>query len=355
MRRITYTLIVMAALATTLVASAQPAPRTDHDILIENVELRPGVEVDIHVEVFVNEDAPCFGRSLFAVHGIANTAATWEPFAEALFADNSSVLLPGNGAPVCWLAAIDLPGRGGSTVPTDLLFSDLVLDDYVTAIEAALAALSRQGAAPSALIGHSQGGLLVQMLQQRLVDRGTDLRRRFGVRSAVLLAPAPPEGLPWFLVESGASQALLAQFLVVDPMLGPVISASDEAFVALFFSDLQGVVASGAPTPAEVAARGFNAPEPLFVAANLVGTPPFNRPVIDRGIFSSSRGTRLFMATYEQDTLIRPEENAVLYEFLTEDAALSGLAVIVGAETVHEIHVSEPRDLLAAVAGIFRF
>lgn len=350
MKRMTCVWIVIALL-TVLAAGAQPVPRTDHDIFIENIALRPGVKVDIHVKVFVNEGMPCHGRgrSLLAVHGFAHTAATWEPFAEALFSDNPT------GRPVCRLAAIDLPGRGGSTVPTGLQFSDLLLDDFVTAIEATLAGMNSRGVAPSTLVGHSQGGLLLQMLQQRLIDRGTNLRQRFGVRRAVLLASSPPEGLPWLLVESGAAEALLAQFLAIDPLLGPVVSAPDAAFSSLFFSDLQGVLASGAPTPAEVGERGFNAPEPLLAAANQVGAPPLRRPRIDGGIFSKSERTRLFMVTYEQDTLIRPEENAVLYEFLTEDARLRRLTVITGPETVHDFHVSSPRDLLTAVAGTLRF
>ncbi len=344
-------LVVMLTALLPLMQSALAfaAPNTDYDITIEDVELRPGVEVDIHVEVFVNEAAPCQSRTFFAVHGFAHTAATWQPLAESLFDNNPT------GPVVCRIAAINLPGRGNSSLPSGLSYSELVLDDHVTAILATLDALRLQNVRPRSLIGHSQGGLLLQMAQQQLIDAGTSLRRQFRIRNAILLASATPAQIPWEFVNSGAASTVISQFLTNDPTLGQVIDIPDAAFPGVFFSDLNGNIASGAPTPAQVASRGYNAPAPLFATLQLVGEAPFSRPSIDAGIFAPRRGTRLFMATYEQDVLFRPNESAQLYRRLTRDNNRRRFKRVNGPETVHDLHLSDPDGLLAAIAGKIRF
>ncbi|PON18793.1 hypothetical protein C2W62_06150 [Candidatus Entotheonella serta] len=299
-------LIVTLATLLLVVQSALAAPNTDYDVTIEDIELRPGVEVDIHVEVFVNEATPCRSRTFFAVHGFAHTAATWQPLAESLFDNNPT------GPVVCRVAAINLPGRGDSSLPSGLSYSELTLNDHVTAILATLDGLRSRGVRPRALIGHSQGGLLIQMAQQELIDSGTNLRRQFRIRDVILLASALPAQIFWDFLNSGAAEAVISQFLTNDPVLGQVIDIPDAAFPGVFFSDLNGNVASGAPPLAQVASRGYNAPEPLFATLQLVGEAPFSRPSINRGIFAPQRGTRLFMATYEQDVLFRPNESAQL-------------------------------------------
>lgn len=342
----------IAAAALLLLGSgawALDVPRTDYDVVVEGIELRPGVEVDVHVEVYVNEAVPCQGRTIFAVHGFGHTAATWQPLAEALFAANPT------GPVVCRVAAIDLPGRGGSTLPTNLTYGELVLDDYVTAILGTLDGLHEVGVRPRIVLGHSQGGLLLQLAQQRLVEQGTDLRHAFQIHKAILLASVAPAQIPWLFVDSGVAGAILSMFLTVDPVLGAVIFVPDVAFPTLYFTDLAGVLASRAPSPAQVAAFGYNAPEPLLSALNLVGTPPFVRPTVDAGIFGPGRGTRLFVAAYQEDRLVRPEESALLYEFLTGDPTRHGSAAVAGPESVHDLHVADPAGLLAAVDHLIRF
>ncbi|WP_089934553.1 alpha/beta hydrolase [Candidatus Entotheonella palauensis] len=330
-------------------ALALAMPKSDRNIMVEDIELRPGVEVDIHVKVFVNEDAPCQSRTFFAVHGFAHTANTWKPLAEALFDNNPT------GPVVCRVAAINLPGRGNSTLPTNLSYSELVLDDHVTAILATLDALRQRGVRPRALIGHSQGGLLLQMAQQRLMDAGTTLRNQFQIRDAILLASAGPAEISWEFVENGTAGTIIAQFLTNDPVLGQVIDIPDAAFPGVFFTDLANNLASGAPTPAQVTSRGYNAPEPLSATLQLVGAPPFDRPSVDARIFAPQRGTRLFMATNEQDVLFQPNENAQLYRHLTGDNNRRRLKLVNGPETVHDLHLSDPAGLLAAVADKIEF
>ena len=331
-------------------AVAGQAPDTDYHVLIEDIALRPGVTVDVHVRVYVDESRPCLGRTVFAVHGFAHTAATWGPLAEALFAGAS-----GDAGVVCRVAAVDLPARGGSSPPTGILFGDLLLADYVTALEGTLDGLEAAGVHPGTIVAHSQGGLLVQMLQQRLLDDGTSLLLRYGVHHALLLASAPPAGIPWNFVDSGTAGAILGQLIVFDPVLGLVARVPDALFPILFFTDTNGDLVSGAPTPAEVAAGGWNGPEPLLAALNLVGAPPLAREAIDPGIFGLGSGTRLSMVSYQEDVLIRPSENAVLFEHLTGRAPDRDFVEVTGLEAVHDVQLSAPQLILDALGGPLRF
>lgn len=316
---------------------------TDSDLFLDDVQLRPGVTVDLHLEVFVDEAWPSpvcpAENAVLAVPGFAHTAATWRPYADALFAE-------GSGQPACALIALDPPGHGGSGLPDGLVFGELTLDDYATALLAALDALRASGGAPATLIGHSQGGIVIQMAQQRLVGAGSSLRRAAGVREIELLAPVPAAEVAWSFVDSGAAAQLLGQFLAFDPVLGVHASVPAEFWPALFFSNLSGQVASGAPTAAQVTANGYNAPAPLFASLQLVGAPPFARPSISAGIFGDVHGTRLRIVVFEQDQLIRPEEGQALLEHLAGGGSGQTFSVIGGAEAVHDLYLSNPGALL---------
>ncbi len=325
-------------------ADANPLPNSDYDVFAEDVELRPGVTVDVHVKIYVDEDRPC-RRTVFAVPGFSTTAATWEPLAEALFAENPT------GPPVCRVAAIDLPARGGTSVPTNLPFSDLDLDDHVTAILGTLEALRGQGVRPRTIIGLSQGGLLVQMAQQRLLDEGSNLRNRFRIRKAVLLASALPVEIPWLLHEIGAVQGLISQFATVDPVLGDVIDIPAAAAPPIFFSNFSGEIDPAAPTGAEMGALGYIAPEPLYAALHLIGEEPFSRPSVDAGIFGPQHRTRLSVVGFEQDVFFMVDEIAALYEYLSGDANGRRLAWVDGPFSVHAMAISNPEDMLLALTG----
>ena len=322
------------------------SPYTDLDLTLQDVMLRPGVSVDLHVKVFVDENrraTSCTAsKTALAVAGFAHTAATWEPFAEALFEAHPRT--------VCRLVALDLPAHGASALPTGgLLFGDLTLDDYATALLGALGRLAEHGIEPRSLIGHSQGGMLIQMAQQRLAEQERTLRDAFGIREVVLLAPTLPKGLPWAFADNGTASSILAQFLVLgDPALGTHFRIPNAVWPAVFFSNLHGQVASGAPTDADVAARGFNAPEPLLSALQLVGAPPFGqRPTIDAGIFSGRHGSQLAVIGFEHDQLVRPEEAAALFEYLTAGRNGRKFAVVSGQDAVHDLYISDPAALLA--------
>ncbi len=327
-------------------ADAIPLPASDADLLYHGVQLRPGVTVDLHVKLFANAGWPgpvCPAENVvLAVPGFAHTAATWRPYAQALFADASQH--------ACALLALDPPGHGGSGLLSGILFGELVLDDYVTALLAVIDSLHASGFAPARLIGHSQGGLVIQMAQQRLLGAGSSLRQA-GIREAELLAPVPPAEVPWSFVDSGAAAQLLGAFLVPnDPVLGPHAEVPDAVWPSLFFTNLSGQLASGAPTPAQVAANGYNAPAPLFASLQLVGAPPFQRPSISAGAFAGQNGTRLTVVAFEQDQLIRPNELRATLDRLTGEQGAPSFFLVGGAEAVHDLLVSNPASILATHA-----
>jgi hypothetical protein len=60
---------------------------TDYNILIEDIQIEPGVTIDINLNVYVNENAQNWGNEgkIYAIEGMSHTANCWQPLAEALF------------------------------------------------------------------------------------------------------------------------------------------------------------------------------------------------------------------------------------------------------------------------------
>lgn len=321
--------------------AAASIPATDDDLFLNDVELRPGVTADLHLRVFVNEErnsATCTsGDVVLAVPGFAHTAATWEPYAEALFAQRPEQ--------TCAVIALDLPAHGGSGIPEGISFGELFLGDYTTAVLGTLEALGELGMAPATVIGHSQGGLLVQMAQQELVAGGSSLREAFGVREVQLLAPVPPAGVSWAFAESGAAAGVLGPLLAPDPTLGMVAAIPSWLWPILFFSNLSGELAPGAPSAAEVEALGYAAPAAMYASLQLVGAG-IPRPSVAEGVFAGSYGTRLSIVALEQDQLIRPEEAQALLQHLLGAANGRKISVVSGTNAIHDLHLTDPAAIL---------
>jgi pimeloyl-ACP methyl ester carboxylesterase len=300
------------------------------------VELRRGVTADLHVRVFVDETRRC-GGALLAVHGMSHTAATWAPFAEAVFAA---------GGP-CRVYALDLPGHGASGLPRGLPFGGLVVDDYATALQQALQHLQRDGADLRVVIGHSMGGLLIQQVQARLRGLGADLAA-LGVRGAVLIAATPPAevlAMQCGQRRSGGPALGPGSYLRADLTRGVHITIPDDTWRALFFSDRSGALAPSAPALDDVA--GYSAPEPVPVVASVLGVP-FARPSIAAGAFAGS-GTAVTVAAFEQDPFGTEAEQRCLLDHLA--GAGHDLVVVRGPESVHDAYIAIPDDVVAALAG----
>lgn len=143
--------------------------------------------------------------ALLFVHGAFHSARCWEHHFLPWFADQG------------WEAhGVSLRGHGGSAGNARL--DNPALEDYVDDIRTALDHIGR----PAVLIGHSMGGVLVQMARARFED----------VKGAVLLASSPLRPSPLILARIFWN-APLATWRYVRK--GDMV-AGQKAFIPFFFA-----------------------------------------------------------------------------------------------------------------------
>lgn len=334
MSRICLPLLLIVLALPAAVQADEPA--VGSSLLLPQIEVRPGVTMDVHVTVWGDVTE---GDCQFLVTGFHHASPSWGPYAEALPAGSCAL-------------ALDLPGRPLSSVPAGIVFGELTMEDDVTVVLETLARLRDvYDVEPKTIVGHSMGGGLVQRAQQRLLDAGSSLEKSFDIKEAVLLASVSPAGLPFFLADSGAADALLSAFVQVDPQLGAVVVMPTFVWPALFFTNLAGEVAPGTPTPAEMDVAGYSGfAEPLFVALQLVGAGGLERVQVEPGAFAED--VRLRLLVYAEDTLVPVFDGDDLYRHLTGDDAFGCFAVVQGAHAVHDLHVSSPATVVAMLAAL---
>lgn len=323
-------------------AARADAGSLDHALLLEDVEVRSGVTADINVTVFVNERSPLclvLGRSLLTLHGIGFTAASWEPMADAVFDEYRGL------ASYCRMYAIDLPGHGMSGLPEGMLFGDMTLNDLLTTYRNTWQRLRQMQVRPDTVVGHSQGALLTQLLQDQLLAQGSSLRAKFGARDAVLLGASPPAAIAWSAATPELFE-LLSSFITFSPERGVFAEAPPEAWVAISYTNFAGVPHPN--TPLADLPR-YTSPESIPSVLELFGFAPFSRPTVSRGVFAPSHGTRLTMIAFSQDPFGLVSEQEALYEYLTNDGTLARLGIVEDEFAVHNLHNAEPELILDAV------
>jgi len=310
------------------------------------VQLRTNVSVQMGATVAVNPRNPSSGLQVLFLNGTGQTANTFKPLTQAIFSDNF-------GFVVSKAILLNYPGHGNSGFPTGIQFGSLSINDYVTSLLASLDKLPQQGLRPNVLLGHSLGAEIIMLAQQRLINQGVTLRSKYGVFGAVFLVPDIPAPLPWAFVDSGAAGPLVAQFVRQDPVLGSVLDIPAPVWVSLFYSDRAGQIIPNATTPEEAVAKGFISLDSATLGAELIGATG-SRPLISQGIFSLNRGTVTSVIAFEQDGLyVFPDEHRGVYSFITQDQSGRLFFTVNGADTVHNLHVVNPKAILSAVkAGI---
>jgi len=353
-----FKLIAIACLCCfTFAASAQPSQ--DYNILIEDIEFLPGVTIDINVNVYVNENAQSQANTgkIIAIEGMAHTANCMLPLAEALF-ENTDPTMEINE-----FFAIDSPGKGLSGLPEGggFVFDQLYIENYLDIFFAVIGHLNAMDIYPRTIMGHSLGGLLTLKLQDTLVKQGTNLKEQFGITNCILLAPAIPGPVDWSFIGSPLAQGLLAYAEFFVPGYGSILNMPSTAWVFSLFTNtccyFPPNAVPGAPTPAEAAALGYIGiePAPMLLQVNGMPIPPGlpypykPRVTANAGIFKAQHGVQLTLIADEFDRMMHPDEEEVLYEYLTGDATLANMHTVLGDETCHDTHIADPHAVAAKI------
>lgn len=324
------------------------APATDHSLFLRDIPIRPGVTADLHVRMFVNEELPCRDpeRTALAIHGINHTAASWENLADAFFAGPARERL-------CAVAALDHPGHGRSGLPEGdpgITFGELTVEDYARGVVKVMDRLRRRGIRPAVAMGHSQGTQTLQTVQQFLLDEGTSLAERFGVRDVVFFGTQGPGQLPseWTLPDEAVEEQI-ASLVTTTPEKGTFVVGPPQVFLENWFINRSLVLSSDAPTLAEIADNGWNEDIPLAAVLQVRGFGGLEPPSVDRGVFSPSSGTRLQMIHFTDDPWSL--NAADIYEYLTGDASGSDFTPLDDPqdEAVHDYTITDPGVVRSAV------
>lgn len=313
-------------------------------IMLDDVQVRPGVTSDIHLVVHERAGAPCEAATVLLIHGGMANGAYLAGLADALLEDEQ------HDRPVCRAITLDLPGHGDSSLPDGAFLGDLTFDDYAGTVLSVMSELRKLGIRPWTLVGHSMGGGIIMRMQQRLLDSGSSLKA-IGVRHAILLAPAIPSGSPWAIRDLGIAAALFGPFHVSDPVLGDVISVPPAYWVPLFFSLPDGTTLVGAPTMEELMALDAVEPESYTLMAGAIGIGDGPPLTVAAGAFSSAKGTRLDVVAFGLDTLVWPSDATSLFSYLTAgQTAKAGLTLVNTSGALHVMPFTNPRGLVELLA-----
>jgi pimeloyl-ACP methyl ester carboxylesterase len=307
-----------------------------------DVSLRGGAS-EICADVHTNTAAPAAGSTILAVPGFTETAETWLPLKNALFADSKLKKV------VRRVIAIDLPGHGDSEAPVGLpggKFGDLTINENVSVVIQALDILRAQGLGSRVLMGHSMGGLAVQGAQEALLAGGSSLAQH-GVFRAILVAPVPTSSATWTRL---APPPDLTPFVVTDAALGTYldIPGAVAKFGGGFTKLSDGQLVPNTPSDAVMA--DYTGWEPITTALQLTDqlAPALPRPPVRQGAFAPIRGTLLTLISFSQDVLTPQMDHKALYEYLIGRQGLLYRPVATPT-AVHNMHITEPANVIAAI------
>lgn len=321
------------------------------DILVE-VQLETGGPTFTAHVLKAEDTGSTEGRNVFLIHGFAHSANFLKPLMATILND------PRYHNQVKRIFALDLPGHSQSTWPAGCWkYMALSMDDYVFISQEVLRNLTGPlGYGTIDIIGgHSMGGMVVQMMEQDLIDQGTSLFAEFGTEGVMLIAAAPPEQVFWKYAQSCFGDAwggwLSPMFfdilpnLRIDLQLGFYVEAPYSEYIRLFFTNMSGEVVPGAPTSEEL--DQFKSKEPFIAGIQLAGMDnDVARPYIDGGIFA---GYRLGTVSYEQDILLRVDEENALHTYLGGQTEGFTRGQVLGQYAVHDGLYSMPESVLGGL------
>ena len=345
MRKILGTILCAILALITFGLSNAKAAETPQFRINFTVQISDSVSVDMGAIVLINPNKTKNGSTILVLNGIGQTANTFVPFAESVFADKTA------GKKVARFVLLNYPGHGNSSLPIGAKFGDLSLGDYVTSLIESLKVLDAIDIKPDFALGHSLGAEMLHIAQDRLINEGTSLRKAFGIKGAFFVAPDIVGPSPWGFVESGGAAGIAASLTVQDPNLGTVVEFPAPVWIALFFGDLKGNVPAAAPTPDEAVAKGFISNDSALMAASFLAIG-MNRPNVAEGIFAPSQGTVAGLVSLQQDPIYTQAEHKALYVYLTKDQNATFFSVIEGADTVHNMHLINTAPLIQMLTKV---
>ncbi|WP_246846846.1 alpha/beta hydrolase [Leptospira barantonii] len=286
-------------------------------------------------------------KGILCVHGFGDNSSIFAPLAQRLIATGKATDV----------YAVDLPGHGGSYLSTYPIFGppvygELSVWEYTDVMQELLYQMTQKEFKNiNTIVGHSIGGLVVQLLQDRLVNESSSsLRTSYGIENAVLIASDIPNPLPWAGGDLPADNPYSAKKLVIDfkatstnILIGNYVDTPDDYFIYSKYS-VGGVPVSGAPSAANL--PKVKNREPYASAANIVGLDPTARTnnavpriSVRRNIWN---GFNLKVVWLDKDPFFSQAESAGLADYLKAGLSLS---VISDSEAVHGTPYSKP-DLL---------
>jgi len=325
-------LIISSGLAT---AFAADPPQYNIDF---PVQIRAGVSIKMGAVVLLNPTRST-GLTVLVTNGTGQTANTFVPFAQRLLTDAKL------GKKIARFVLLNSPGHGNSGFPVGIKYGDFSFADYNTAIEESIRKLGTIGLAPDFWIGHSIGAEFIHFIQDKLLKQGSSLRKEFGIKGAVFIAPDIIGPSPWAFTDSGAAVAVAGQLGTMNDQLGNFINFPPPVWIGLFFGDLKGQLPVGTPTPAQAVAADFISVDSAKYATDFLGIGG-PRPQVAANIFAPSNGTIASLISLEQDGLYTQTEHKQLYTYLTGDNAGSLFFVVKGPDTVHNQHLINPVALI---------
>lgn len=305
-------------------------------------KLRPGVHVELGTQVYSNSAAPATGKTVLFLPGLVQTANTWLPLKNALFAD------PTAGTNIHRTLLFDFPGKGTSGLPKgkhSVRLGNLTLEDETTAFEEGLDEYDKRDISPTVVGAHSMASFPVMMLQTKLLAACKTMLSEYGIKLVVLVGPTAPVEVFDPFVDSTNALNIVNTYSNYSAELGPYVAVDPFSARLFFFSDTSGNFLEGlVPTEAEIEERGYLGVE-SYTAARQALSPGTERPSIPAGIFAPSKGTELRVIFGADDPLSDRTTMTNLYIHLTGDTTCSNVFPVPGpfpGSSFHNFHTYIP-------------
>lgn len=321
-------------------------------LIIHGVELRTGnsenmaVTSDVEVIVWSNMPLNKPDRKLLSDGKISGGIPGWENGAH-IWEETAKLDLQKKGGPK-YFVGINMP-----VDPKGDQFGNLNLEDYANATVGVMNALQKNYGAKKfeTFYSHSQGCSVVAKTQMNLKERGSSLKKKFGVKNYEFVACAPiGRTASWFAMENLDIAGFANNFVGYDPTLGVYVKKMDYYnWSGMFFLNLSGVPYF--PTPDQYTEGSVEAP---FGATSqltgwrlgdpAIGEPPF---VYDPTHMKLDLPSELFnkenvkVDCMSQDGLVTLQECHAAGEFLTGRS--NSVVEINDPGAVHSAIVTNPR------------